>query len=415
MGLVFSFAYAALFGTHTLATQCINCQACAAFAPETFQRDDRILQHVVYRQPETEAELAKARTALAACPVAAIRLESLAERRHRATTDTAKAQVEQSWTAADERILEHMSLKRNDRPSPFPRPLFLDETNESIEPVPDVYWVGHHNEASFGATPFLVRAQHKNESVWIMVDTPRYSAAAVEDVLSVVMTEGAKKNNNDKTNGPHYLFLTHVDDTADHGKWAERFPQMRQIFHAGDLGRHNWIGDRTLEDVDILLPKVERKGDDVNANLLTAYSLDGQVLPSDWKEQWEAGSILHDSDVVILHTPGHSPGSITLYKRPSRSDESASHHRSPGIIFTGDTYAYTNAQGGKMTGFGRYGNNLEQQASTLTKLINLDWDIVAAGHGLSRDYRGVDRPVKVDELEIALNDLVGRRLSLAGR
>lgn len=315
-----------------------------------------------------------------------------------------------------------MSLKHNKnelnsdaRSSPFPRPLFLDETNDSIEPVPDVFWVGHHNEASFGAVPFLVRAQHNNESVWIMVDTPRYSAGAVDDVLSVVMTVGTNNNDNDQTNGPHYLFLTHVDDTADHGKWAERFPQMRQIFHAGDLGRHNWIGDRTLEDVDILLPNVERYGDDVDPNLLTAYSLDGQVLPSDWQEQWEAGSILHDSDVVILHTPGHSPGSITLYKRPSRRDESASQHRSPGIIFTGDTYAYTKAQSGKMTGFGRYGNNLEQQARTLAKLINLDWDIVAPGHGLSRDYRGVDKPVKVDELEIALNDLVGRRLSVAGR
>ena len=67
-----------------------------------------------------------------------------------------------------------------------------------------------------------------------------------------------------------------------------------------------------------------------------------------------------------------------------------------------------------MTGFGRYGNNLEQQASTLSKLLKLDWDVVAAGHGLSRDYRGVDRRVKVDELQIALNDLVGRRLSLTG-
>lgn len=338
----------------------------------------------MHHQPESEAEIGKARAALAACPVAAIRVETLAERRHRAPTSQEKKAVEESWKEADEQLVQQMSSSQEKRP--FPRPLLLDD---NVEPLQDVYWTGHHNEASFGAVPFLVKVRHEGEdSVWIMVDTPKYSKAAVDDVISVTGEQG-----------PQYLFLTHVDDTADHGKWVARFPDMHEIFHTGDLGRHNWIGDRTLEDVDILLPVVSAED---SSGSLTAYSLNGQVLPRDWREQWEAGSILKDSNVVILHTPGHSPGSITLYKRPNNDEGS------PGIIFTGDTYAYTYREGGKMTGFGRYGNNLEQQAETLGKLLELDWDIVAAGHGISRDYRGQSFAVKAAELKVAQEDLVPR-------
>ena len=101
---------------------------------------------------------------------------------------------------------------------------------------------------------------------------------------------------------------------------------------------------------------------------------------------------------VILHTPGHSPGSISLLDRHN------------GILFTGDTYAWTMRDGGRMTGFPRYGNDLKQQAETLRKLAELaEWKIIAPGHGHPRDYRQLDRGAVQREMQMALNELATSR------
>lgn len=379
------------------------------------------LYHVVHKQPESGDEFSRARAAMAACPVAAIRIETLAERRHLATTAQDKAAVQDAWTDRDEWTVQQMSFQKTGR-RPFPRPFLQPRegmnnvTDNSI--IRNVYWTGHHNEASFGAIPYLVRAFHHHDnnnnnrnntnntnsqsSVWIMVDTPKFSKAAVEDVMTVT-----------GPTGPDYLFLTHVDDTADHGKWAARFSNnMKRIFHSSDLGRHNWIGDASLETVEILLPAtdVHRDNEKTTAQAdgtLTAYNLDGTVLGNDWLDQWENGSL----DVVILHTPGHSPGSISLLKRRVVSDNSDS--SCPGILFTGDTYAYTTANGGRMTGFGRYGHNRKQQVETLSRILNISkhWDVIAPGHGHARDYRGQDDDgdgdsTKAAEIKVAQDDLI---------
>lgn len=357
----------------TFSIQCINCAACSHFAPATFGRAKHDAAHIVHQQPSSDAEIDQARAALAACPVAAIRIETKAERRHRAED---KSAVEEMWTDEDEALAKQMSLSpaKSGHENPFPRPV-MDGLN--------VYNVGHHNDRSFGATPYLFETQIEGQAKWIMVDTPRFSAAAQRDVEQLT---GPK--------GPDYLFLTHVDDTADHEKWAEAYPGLQQIFHEGDLGRYNWLRDATLNDVEILLPTIE--GDDK----LTAYSIKGDVLPQDWAKTMSVEQL----PVVILHTPGHSPGSITLYKRPT---EDADH----GVLFTGDTYAYTTRGSGSMTGFPRYGNNLGQQAETLPKLLELEWDVVAAGHGHPRDYRFVDDKyqVRADEMQVAIEELAGSR------
>ena len=117
-------------------------------------------------------------------------------------------------------------------------------------------------------------------------------------------------------------------------QWKEEFPSIKRIFHAGDLGRYNWIGDATLEQVEVLLSHVE------NEKGLTVYSLDGNVLTEETAAQ---------EHVVILHTPGNSPGSISLYQRPN--------DQQPGVVFPGDTYAYS-TRTNSMNAFPQYGNNL---------------------------------------------------------
>jgi glyoxylase-like metal-dependent hydrolase (beta-lactamase superfamily II) len=152
-----------------------------------------------------------------------------------------------------------------------------------------------------------------------MVDTPKFSKSSVDAVLEA-------------TNGksPDYLFLSHVDDTADHLKWVTHFPNLKRIFHSEEL-KNNWLGDTTLADVEILLPKgdVLQLNNDIG---LIAYSLDGRIVSySDWKTSKDT------SDVIIFHTPGHSLGSISLLYKPSNG---------AGVLFTGDTYAYTTSNGG---------------------------------------------------------------------
>ncbi len=47
---------------------CIDCDMCRGTAPEVFQRDDDVGQTVVFRQPATADEAARARQALEECP-----------------------------------------------------------------------------------------------------------------------------------------------------------------------------------------------------------------------------------------------------------------------------------------------------------------------------------------------------------
>ncbi|GKY98912.1 hypothetical protein MPSEU_000847000 [Mayamaea pseudoterrestris] len=347
--------------------KCINCAACSLFAPESFRRLENSNAHFVYSQPKALDDIDAARAAMMACPVAAIRVETLAERRHGASNKTI---VEQAWTMADQTLVHQLS-RSNDKP--FPR-RFLNDSSLSV------YWLGHHNEASFGAVPYLVKTyvQDSQKPVFVMIDTPKYSKRSVAAVEQITGPDG-----------PNYLFLTHIDDTADHGKWAAHYQgNLKRIFHASDLGRHNF-GDESLEHVEVLLQPAN-DADDLNDGL-TAYSLNGTVLQDDWLS---TNSRNDNKSCVILHTPGHSPGSMTLWDR---------HH---GILFTGDSYAWTTRNNGHMTGFPRYGNDLQRQAATLRKLVAIPgWTMIAPGHGHARDYRGMKESARKEELEVALQEL----------
>lgn len=336
--------------------RCINCAACSNFAPTVFERGPKF-KHVVYKQPtlHNRNELEDARAALAACPVAAIRVE------HKVKSSEAE-------------LKSSLSIQPNGTLL-FPRP---------IQPETDlgVFYLGHHNEASFGAIPYLVRGKSpEGKIISVMVDVPRFCRSAVAAVKSLSPT------------GPDYLFLTHVDDTADHNKWAENFPNMKRIFHEGDLGRHNWIGDFTLENVEVLLKgKME---DDTKEMMF--WNIDGKQI--DEKES------IREEEMVIIHTPGHSPGSISLLFRPKSDSVN-------GVLFTGDTYSWTTRDGGHMSGFPRYGNDLPQQAQTLKLLgeISHMWDVIAPGHGHLRSYMKLEENVvsklKGDDIDIAVSELL---------
>ena len=142
--------------------------------------------------------------------------------------------------------------------------------------------------------------------------------------------------------------------------------------------------------MEILL-KTARDNED---SLLQFYHLRGNSLSVDKAQHQE---------MVIIHTPGHSPGSISLWKRP----QSKGSETSPGILFTGDTYAYTNRDQGRMTGFPRYGNNQLLQSKILANLLELDWEVIAPGHGGVRDYSTSANPdaTRHEEMQGAIAEL----------
>jgi len=332
------------------------------FAPSIFSREKTSdTHHFVSKQPTSELEVEQSRAALSACPVAAIR-------------------VEKPTSVKDNKF--SINPKFNGLPLPFPR---------KVSPnLPDVYFVGHHNSKSFGAAPYLLPVTSSSSITtpkWILVDTPRYSEPAVRAVESVTGVEG-----------PAYLVLTHVDDTADHNRWKERYPNLKRIFHSGDLGVHNWIGDETLEDVEILL---ESQSSDRH---LQYFDLNGTPVGEDCSD-----------NVVLVHTPGHSPGSISVLKRPTRTANSIKSSKqkkkfSPGVLFSGDTYAYTTREGGHMSGFPRFGNDQELQSKILPLLLDLDWQVLAPGHGHVRDYTLLEdqtssTDARITEMEDAIEEL----------
>lgn len=332
--------------------KCINCSACSMFAPTVFSRGIATdTHHIVSKQPNSELEIEESRAALAACPVAAIRVEP---KKLEIATAAEETETEIELVLADQLAI---NPKFNGRELPFPRPVSPN--------LPDVHFIGYHNSRSFGAAPYLLKVPSSSSSVsdakdttWVLVDTPLYSKRAVEAVESLTGTKG-----------PSYLVLTHVDDTADHNRWKEHYPKLKRIFHAGDLGVHNWIGDQTLEDVEILLHSTS------SGTQLQYFDLKGTPIDSNNDNDDDDTS---QDPLVLVHTPGHSPGSISLLKKPTAD--------CPGVLFSGDTYSYTTRDGGHLSGFPRYGNDARLQSKILPQLLDLDWMVLAPGHGHVRDY-----------------------------
>jgi len=154
-------------------SSCIDCDTCRWMAPSVFDRADE--QSRVHHQPSSEEERASAQLALVACPTGSIRTET----KH----DLAAAR------------------------SAFPIPV-----------DGDVFHCGYHSESSFGATSYLVvRPPERGGNV--LVDSPRWNKSLVARL--------------EELGGVRTLFLTHVDDVAEHARFAAHFGAER-VMHAAD-------------------------------------------------------------------------------------------------------------------------------------------------------------------------------------
>lgn len=262
-----------------------------------------------------------------------------------------KSIVQNQPTNEDQKLLAYSAMVacpvgsiRMRVPDPLAKIVATEIFPAEIDPVriPGIFHLGYHASQSFGATPYLVKRPDGKGN--IMVDSPRYSsklAAAIE-------LEG----------GVRYMILTHKDDIADHAKWKERFPGMERIMHRADVSA-------AIDTCEIKLSG-------------------GGV--------WEP-----DTDFKIVHTPGHTGGSLTIIVDTLGGES---------VAFTGDHLAYSQSKGA-LTGFKQYNHgNIEVQESSMRRLaqddISFTWILPAHG-----------RMARFETREACVNSLLAAAVAFA--
>ena len=94
------------------------------------------------------------------------------------------------------------------------------------------------------------------------------------------------------------------------------------------------------------------------------------------------------SHLTVVHTPGHTPGSISLYDQGRK------------LVFVGD--AITN-RGGKLQGSPRqFTVNVQQANRSIEKISTLNFEVLMSGHGDTVESAGTQ---KVRELSASLKKL----------
>ena len=244
---------------------CIDCDLCRQIAPYSFAEMGG--QSVVSFQPRSKEHLAAAKKALVACPTGSI---------------GTRRKIELASAVAS-----------------FP---------ESIED--GVYFCGFASRRSFGAKSYLIVRPEGN----VLVDSPRFSSSLVGRI--------------DELGGVRTMFLTHIDDVADHERFRRRFGCER-IIHRDE-------------------------GMSVGAERL----IDG----------FDPVSI--HPDLVAVPTPGHTRGhTVLLYKNR--------------FLFTGDHLAWSD-QYGQLIAFRRHNwYSWTETIRSMERLAAYPFEWVLPGHGRS--------------------------------
>ncbi|KAI3918722.1 hypothetical protein MKX01_042042 [Papaver californicum] len=189
-------------------------------------------------------------------------------------------------------------------------PIPIDERR-----IPGIFYCGYHSETSYGATSYFITHPDGN----ILVDSPRYT----ERLAHRVETLG----------GARYMFLTHRDDVAYHDKWSKRLGCDR-VLHSQDIEDHT-------ADVEI---KLEGSG------------------------PWKLGN-----DFELIHTPGHTRGSVCLLYKPLKVLFAGDHiSKDQSELFIGEQY---NQQ------------SVPLQLESVRKLLDFEFGWILPGHGRRVEFK----------------------------
>jgi glyoxylase-like metal-dependent hydrolase (beta-lactamase superfamily II)/ferredoxin len=244
-------------------TACIDCGASRHVAPELVVW--RNGKSVFARQPVTPDEILAAWRAVYVCPTASVRTET-----------------------------------RQPRP---------DATIFPQELTDGVWRCGFNARDSFGAHSYFIRRPGGN----VMVDSPRHASELVRWF--------------DAAGGIAHIVLSHRDDVADAGKYAERF------------GAQVWI-----------------HRDDRQAAPFATHIIDGQ----------QATPITHD--LTAIPVPGHTRGSV-VYLLEDR------------VLFAGDTLAWSRSEHDLVAFRDACWYSWTALADSLDKLASYRFEWLLPGHG----------------------------------
>mgnify|MGYP001800141002 CR=1 FL=1 len=247
-------------------TTCIDCDTCRWMAPAVFSREGDM--SAVHTQPADPTQRIESLKALLSCPTASI------------GTITKPRDIKQAQTQLPD----------------------LVEDN--------VFHCGYHSEKSYGAASYFIQRPEGN----VLVDSPRFTPPLVKQLEAM--------------GGVKYLYLTHRDDVADHGKFREHFGCDR-ILHTDDIT----TGTQSVE-----------------------IQLQGQ-----------APHQLAD-DLTIIPVPGHTKGhTLLLYQSK--------------FLFTGDHLAYS-VHLVHLYGFRRFcWYSWSEQVKSMKRLTDYSFAWVLPGHG----------------------------------
>ncbi|KAG8369481.1 hypothetical protein BUALT_Bualt14G0018200 [Buddleja alternifolia] len=184
--------------------------------------------------------------------------------------------------------------------------------------IPGVYHCGYHSEKSYGATSYFITRPKGN----ILIDSPRYTDRLASNIK--------------KMGGARYMFLTHKDDVADHDKWSKELGCTR-ILHSQDECH-------STADVEI---KLEGSG------------------------PWTL-----DSDVILVHTPGHTAGSVCLFYKTRK------------VLFTGDHLLMDEFGLSILEHYNWF--SVSEQLNSVHKLLELDFEWILPGHGRRATFRDAE-------------------------
>ncbi len=243
---------------------CIDCDACRQLAPEFFsQAPDTSF---VSLQPETPEDRRAALHALLSCPTGSIGCLG---------SDDVKAVM------AD-------------------FPLLVEDS---------VYYCGFNSPKSFGANSYFIRHPDGN---WL-IDSPKFIKPIVRQL--------------EELGGVDFIFLTHRDDVADAGRFADHFQAMRII-------------DRRELD----------------------SQPDAEIILDGDEPTHVAG------DFMVIPTPGHSEGHCCLLFAER-------------FLFTGD-HLYWDRDQQQLAAFRDYcWYSWEVQRDSMRKLAQFSFEWILPGHG----------------------------------
>lgn len=253
-------------GNFFVDTSCIDCDTCRWMAPEVFY--DIGEQSAVYHQPENEKERVKAIRALLACPTASIGMVEKSK-------EIAAVQAE--------------------------FPLYIED---------NVYHCGYHSKKSFGASSYFIQRPEGN----ILVDSPRFVSSLVKKI--------------EEMGGIKYMYLTHIDDVAEHEKFREHFGCQR-ILHNEEI----YGNTRNVE---------------IKINGFEPFQL--------------------DSDLLIIPVPGHTKGHTVLLFNNK-------------FLFTGDHLAWSEKLRHLYAFRGACWYSWPELFKSMQRLLDYSFEWVLPGHG----------------------------------